>query len=502
MAVVVLLLAHVFCLSNSLSLSLTGHYNEFNQHAIRAKRGANVAISGQPVQGYCIEIYIGTPPQKFSVVVDTGSGNFALSGGKGSGINTFYNTSQSSSFSAQGEEFDVKYVGGGWTGEMSQDVLQFCSTPNNCTTPSKVNVALITQSSDFFVNETLWQGILGLGFAAIAQPEDSHTTPVFDDLVTAGVFRDVFSMTLCGRERQSDIKLNGLLELGVTPTSPMLYTPLVRRWYYEVEIVEVRVNGKMLDLPCKEFNNQAAFLDSGTTNLILPLKFYNALVSQIRSFAVDAGMEITNLDAILARESYLCVADTDHPFKMFPELSFSLPVNATHQFNINIPPQQYIRQTMDSIVKQPAGYLCYRFGIELGGTPHTMLGAVFMERLTVVHDRANNRLGFTQADCTVIDPVFTKTVSSALKRTNNATCLMSGDKTEPIPKWIIPVTAACTVVVILVLVCVWCLCNKHKIITMTNHHSKSKTGTGGVVSRSGESHSGSRGSHLSPECRN
>lgn len=50
-------------------------------------------------------------------------------------------------------------------------------------------------------------------------------------------------------------------------------------------------------------------------------------------------MEITNLDAILARESYLCVADTDHPFKMFPELSFSLPVNATHQFNINIPPQ-------------------------------------------------------------------------------------------------------------------------------------------------------------------
>ena len=29
-----------------------------------------------------------------------------------------------------------------------------------------------------------------------------------------------------------------------------------------------------------------------------------------------------------------------------------------------------------------------------------MLGAVFMERLTVVHDRANNRLGFTQADCT------------------------------------------------------------------------------------------------------
>jgi len=55
-------------------------------------------------------------------------------------------------------------------------------------------------------------------------------------------------------------------------------------------------------------------------------------------------MEKTKLDSILARESYLCVADTDQPFKMFPELMFSLPTNSTHQFNINIPPQVNIEQ--------------------------------------------------------------------------------------------------------------------------------------------------------------
>jgi len=414
----VLLLLVVLCLTDSLRLPLTGNYNERTPHELRAKRGADVAISGQPVQGYCIEVYIGTPPQRFSVVVDTGSANFALSGAEGSGINTFYNSSQSSTFSTEGAEFDVSYVGGGWTGEMSQDLLQFCSATNNCTTASQVNLALITKSGGFFVNESLWQGILGLGFKAITQPESNQATPVFDSLVSSGVFSDIFTITLCGRVRQSDIKLTGLLELGVAPPLPMMYTPLVRRWYYEIEIVEVRVNNRLLQLPCKEFNNQATFIDSGTTNLILPTNFYNAVVSKIRSFAVDAGMEKTKLDSILARESYLCVADTDQPFKMFPELMFSLPTNSTHQFNINIPPQQYIRQTMDSIVAQPTGYLCYRFGIELG-SKLTILGAVFMERLTVVHDRANNRIGFSQADCTVIDPVFTKIISPAIERINS-----------------------------------------------------------------------------------
>lgn len=51
----------------------------------------------------------------------------------------------------------------------------------------KVNVTLITESQEFFMNGSNWQGILGLGFQGIAQPTDNPPIPFFDTLVSSGI---------------------------------------------------------------------------------------------------------------------------------------------------------------------------------------------------------------------------------------------------------------------------------------------------------------------------
>lgn len=91
------------------------------------------------------------------------------------------------------------------------------------------------------------------------------------------------------------------------------YTPIRKEWYYEVIIVKLEVNGQDLNMDCKEvrraageatpllpvarggvgpprslllcpqYNYDKSIVDSGTTNLRLPKKVFEAAVKSIKT---------------------------------------------------------------------------------------------------------------------------------------------------------------------------------------------------------------------------
>ena len=64
----------------------------------------------------------------------------------------------------------------------------------------------------------------------------------------------------------------------------MLYTPIVKKWYYEVVITDMSVNGISLGVHCKKYNYDKTIVDSGTTNLRVPEEIFNLILAQLKKY--------------------------------------------------------------------------------------------------------------------------------------------------------------------------------------------------------------------------
>jgi hypothetical protein len=75
---------------------------------------------------YFIDVEIGTPPQKFTMVPDTGSSNLWVYSSKCLAIPCWmhptFDSSKSSSYTKNGEAFDITYGSGSIKGSVGQDV--------------------------------------------------------------------------------------------------------------------------------------------------------------------------------------------------------------------------------------------------------------------------------------------------------------------------------------------------------------------------------------------
>ncbi|KAF2366572.1 Peptidase family A1 domain [Trinorchestia longiramus] len=140
-------------------------------------------LFGIPGDGYYITAQIGTPPQKVNLLVDTGSSNLAVAGTSSGELDTFFDASQSSSFiPLTNSHLKVSYSQGWWQGSLGTDIVAVPGVTHSLSTRSFV--ALITDSHGFYVNGSHWQGILGLAFPELAQPNRT-IQPWFDSVISA-----------------------------------------------------------------------------------------------------------------------------------------------------------------------------------------------------------------------------------------------------------------------------------------------------------------------------
>ncbi|XP_045387027.1 napsin-A [Lemur catta] len=234
---------------------------------------------------YFGEIGLGTPPQNFSVVFDTGSSNLWVPSRRCHFFSVpcwfhhRFNPKASSSFRPNGTKFAIQYGTGRLTGILSED---------------KLTIGGIKGASVVF-GEALWEpslvftfahfdGILGLGFPILAV---EGVRPPLDILVEQGLLdKPVFSFYL---NRDPDVADGGELVLGGSDPAhyipPLTFVPVTVPAYWQIHMERVKV-GTGLTVCAR---GCAAILDTGTSLITGPTEEIQALNAAIGGIRLLAG---------------------------------------------------------------------------------------------------------------------------------------------------------------------------------------------------------------------
>lgn len=263
-------------------------------HRARTLQGGNglgddgdaVALNNYMDAQYYGEIGIGSPPQDFTVIFDTGSSNLWVPSAKcylslACYFHRRYKSSKSSTYKEDGTSFAIQYGTGAMEGFLSQDDV----TLGDLTVKGQVFAEATKEPGITFV-AAKFDGILGLGFQEISV---NRVTPVWYNMLDQKLVNEpVFSFWL--NRNQSDESSGGELVLGgVDPKhfkGEHVYTPVTRKGYWQFDLGDVTIDGRTTGF-CKD--GCAAIADSGTSLLAGP----SGIVAQINQ-AIGATGVVSN----------------------------------------------------------------------------------------------------------------------------------------------------------------------------------------------------------------
>ncbi|KAL4093249.1 hypothetical protein PRIC1_010683 [Phytophthora ramorum] len=349
----------------------------------------------------------------FNLLLDTGSANTAVVTAECCSLTNehLYSCSDSSTCVDQGTSVSVTYVSGSWSGQVVADTF----SGQGLGTVEGMPFAEITAEDSFI--STGYDGIIGLGYKAIASPSSDPPTPYFDTVKSADGLDDVFSLQMCGALQAlslSNVSMEddsylyaGEFLLGGTEgpsgeryhKGDIVYTPLVQDKYYNVIVTDIGVDGESLGLDCETINSPRAIIDSGTSNLAFPSSVYSAVIAELKTQVEKVASDVS--DSFFDDDSTCCDSECDPTnansiIYSLPGLTISLAVDdeKSQQMTITIPAEYIWRPLVVSTGQGETA--CRVFGISEGD--FTLLGDVFMDGLFTVHDRANDRVGLAVAD--------------------------------------------------------------------------------------------------------
>ncbi|PON75817.1 Aspartic peptidase [Trema orientale] len=221
---------------------------------------------------YFGEISIGSPPQNFTVIFDTGSSNLWVPSAKcyfslACYFHSRYKSSRSSSYTSNGKTCEINYGSGSISGFFSQDNVQV----GDIVVKDQVFIEATREGSLTFLIAK-FDGILGLGFQEISV---GNATPVWyssnleynmvqQDLVS----EEVFSFWL---NRDASANVGGELVFGGVDSKHYkgkhTYVPVTQKGYWQIEMGDILVGNQSTGV-CA--GGCAAIVDSGTSLLAGP----------------------------------------------------------------------------------------------------------------------------------------------------------------------------------------------------------------------------------------
>lgn len=269
-----------------------------HRNGVNGMRMYNSDIDILPLKNYMDaqyygEIGIGSPPQKFTVIFDTGSSNLWVPSSKcifsiACLFHPKYKHTKSSTYEKNGKSCAIRYGSGSVSGFLSQDHVQLGSliVKDQVFMETTKEAALTFTVAQF-------DGILGLGFQEISV---DNVVPVWYKMVEQRLVRDqVFSFWL---NRNLDAKEGGELVFGGVDPNHFIgehtYVPVTQKGYWQFEMDDFLIGNQSTGF-CE--GGCAAIVDSGTSLLAGP----TTVITQINHAIGASGIVSTECKSIVSQ---------------------------------------------------------------------------------------------------------------------------------------------------------------------------------------------------------
>ncbi|OJA19016.1 hypothetical protein AZE42_00360 [Rhizopogon vesiculosus] len=324
--------------------------------------GHNVPLTNFMNAQYYTEIQVGTPPQSFKVILDTGSSNLWVPSSKCTSIACFlhakYESGASSTYKANGSEFSIQYGTGSMEGYVSQDVLSIGDISIR-----HQDFAEATKEPGLTFAFGKFDGILGLGYNTISV---NGIVPPFYNMIDQGLLDEpVFSFRLGASESDGGEATFGGVDHQAY-TGSITYVPVRRKAYWEVELEKVAFGDDEMDL-----DMTGAAIDTGTSLIALPTDIAEMLNTQIgatRSWNGQYQVDCAKVPTL-------------------PDLTFYFGGNP-----YSLKGSDYVLDVQGTCISSFTG-----MDINLPGGSLWIIGDVFLRRYYTVYDLARDAVGFANA---------------------------------------------------------------------------------------------------------
>ncbi|KAG2638115.1 aspartic proteinase CDR1-like [Panicum virgatum] len=343
---------------------------------------------------YTTRLYIGTPPQEFALIVDSGStvtyvpcasceqcGNHqdprfqpdlssTYSPVKCNVDCTCDNDKNQCTYERQYAEMSSS------SGVLGEDIVSF-GRESELKPQRAVFGCENSETGDLFSQHA--DGIMGLGRGQLS---------IMDQLVDKGVISDSFSLCYGGMDVGG-----GAMVLGGMPSpSDMVFSRSdpVRSPYYNIELREIHVGGKALRVDPRVFDSKhGTVLDSGTTYAYLPeqafVSFKDAVTSKVHSLKKIRGPDPNYKD--------ICFAGAGRNVSQLHEVFPAVDMVFGNGQKLSLTPENYLFRHS----KVDGAYCLGVF--QNGKDPTTLLGGIIVRNTLVTYDRHNEKIGFWKTNC-------------------------------------------------------------------------------------------------------
>lgn len=338
-------------------------YAFFKSQQLRTRLRASsiyVPINNYEDAQYYGPVSIGTPPQNFEVIFDTGSSNLWVPSKSCTSIACFthntYNSAKSTTYVKNGQSFVIEYGSGGVKGFLSQDTV----TWGGVQVKNQVFAEVTSEQGTSFA-VAKFDGILGMAWQTISV---DNVTPVFQNLFSQGlVSANSFAFYLTRNPGQA----GSVLTLGgynsTLSKNDWKYVPLLAEDYWRISIGGIAVGTNTINI-----SGIRGIVDSGTSLLVGD----SALVNEINKYIGTVKQDCSNLNSL-------------------PTVVITINGNT-----YALAPADYVLELTSGGQNQCInGFMGTTFPSQLANT--LILGDLFIRKFYTLFDFGNKQVGFATA---------------------------------------------------------------------------------------------------------
>ncbi|KAK1328928.1 hypothetical protein QTO34_011098 [Cnephaeus nilssonii] len=334
----------------------------------------NDAVAYEPITNYLDafyfgEISIGTPPQNFLVLFDTGSSNLWVPStycqSQACSNHNRFNPSLSSTFRNNGQTYTLSYGSGSLSVVLGYDTV---TVQNIVVNNQEFGLSENEPNNPFYYSD--FDGILGMAYPNMAV---GNAPTVMQGMLQQGQLTlPIFSFYF---SRQPTRQYGGELILGGVDnqlySGQIVWAPVTQELYWQIAIQEFAIGNQATGW-CSQ--GCQAIVDTGTFLLAVPQQYMGSFLQ------ATGAQQAQNGDFVVACNSV----------QSLPTITFII---SGSQFPL--PPSAYVLNVCQQRLLQ-AGDRGHLPALP-NGQPLWILGDVFLKEYYSVYDMANNRVGFAFA---------------------------------------------------------------------------------------------------------